>query len=67
MAENDEAGRVVFGEDEVRFMNVKDDEGKDVVEADRVKHTGEYQVEVRVKGTDAPVRRTVRVLAEQSL
>lgn len=65
LATNDEAARVVFGEEDVRFVNVKDENGK-TGETDRVKYLGDYQVEVRVKGAEAIVKRVVRVLAQQT-
>lgn len=63
MAENDEAARVIFGEEDIRFLNVKDTNGV-VGETDRVKNVGEYQVEVRIKGAEDSVIRTVRVLPQ---
>jgi len=65
MAENEEAARVTLGEEEVIFVNVK--VGNEVIgETDRIKHLGEYQVEVRLKGAATPVQKNVRVLALES-
>ena len=61
LVENEEASRIVFGEEDVRFVNVGDEQGK-AGETDRVKQTGEYQVEVRIRGADSIVQRAVRVL-----
>lgn len=65
LAANDEAARVVFGEEDVRFINVRDEAGR-LGESDRVKQLGEYQVEVRIRGGEAPVKRAVRVLAQDA-
>ncbi|GAB7356437.1 hypothetical protein MBLNU459_g7208t1 [Dothideomycetes sp. NU459] len=64
LAENDEASKVVFGEDDVRFVNVVID-GQKVAETDRIKHLGEFEVEVRIRGGSAPVKRTVRIIAQE--
>lgn len=61
LAENEEASRIVFGEEDVRFVNVKDEQGK-VGETDRVKQTGDYTVEVRLRGSEKVVTRAIRVL-----
>lgn len=65
MARNDEAARVLFGEEDIRFLNVK--AGDQVLqETDRVKNVGEYQVRVGVKGTEETLTRNVRVIAQDS-
>ena len=63
LAENDEASKVVFGEEDVKFVDVSVD-GQLLPETDRVKHLGEFQVEVHIRGVAEPVKRTVRVLAQ---
>ncbi|TKX20202.1 putative ribosomal protein L9 [Elsinoe australis] len=61
MGENEEASRVVVGEEDVRFVDVKGEDGK-LGETDRVKSLGQYRVEIRVKGAEGAVSRPVRVL-----
>ena len=53
LSENLEASMVSVAEEDVKFLGVK--------ESDRVKHVGEYQVEIRIKGSDVVVKRAVRV------
>ncbi|GAB7339386.1 hypothetical protein MBLNU457_6024t1 [Dothideomycetes sp. NU457] len=53
LSENLEASMISIAEEDVKFLGVK--------ESDRVKHVGEYQVEVRVRGSDVVVKRAVRV------
>lgn len=65
LAENDEAAKIVFAEDDVRFVNVSLD-GQAAIETDKLKNLGEFEVEVRIKGVDTPVRKTVRVLPQES-
>lgn len=63
MKENDEAGRVVLGEEDVKFVGLAADEGSG---EDRVKHAGEYEVEVRPRGAENGVKITVRVVAQEA-
>ena len=65
LAENDEAARVIFGEEDVRFLNVKDGDSV-VAETDKVKSLGEYQVEIRIRGAEETIKRTVRVLPQEA-
>jgi len=57
LAENDEAARVVLTDEDIKFV------GPRGVDAIRVKHLGEYEVEIQVRGAPQPVRREVRVVA----
>jgi len=58
LSQNLEASMISVAEEDVRFVGVK--------ESDRVKHIGEYQIEVRVKGSDEAVKRAVRVQPKSS-
>ncbi len=67
LSENDEAARVVVTDDEVRFTagyGVGDEDGQTRT---RVKHLGEYEFEVGVRGAsgEEKIRRTARVLADE--
>ncbi|KAK4997015.1 hypothetical protein LTR66_003505 [Elasticomyces elasticus] len=63
LAENDEAARVVMSEEDVRFVGVTfEAEG---AETDRVKHLGNFEVEISVKGSSEVVRRALRVLPQE--
>lgn len=59
MAENDEARTVVLREDDVRFVDLVADE------TDRVKHVGDFKVEIKVKGAEGGVKRNVRIIAQE--
>nr|POF04002.1 hypothetical protein CFP56_21758 [Quercus suber] len=63
MANNDESARVVLLEEDLSFVDLPDIEG---AEAGRVKHVGEFTVEVKIKGAeDKASRRVVRVHAQE--
>lgn len=62
IAENDEAAKIVFAEEDVAFVNLA---GQPVAEADKLKYVGEYGVEIKIKGADAAVTKTVRVLPQE--
>lgn len=62
MGTNDEASRVVLNEDDVRFVNLPELEG---AEAGRVKHIGDFEVEVKIRGAEA-VLRTVKVVPQDA-
>lgn len=57
---NDEAARVALQEGDVVFVDLPETE-----EAGKVKHVGEFAVDVRVRGAETGVRRTVRVNAQE--
>ena len=57
ISHNDEAARVSVSEDDIRFLNLP--EGED---SRRVKRLGQCEVEIRQKGTERTVRRSVIVL-----
>lgn len=61
LSDDQEASRIVLGADDVRFVNVSV-EGPAAHETDRVKHLGEYQIQVRIKGADVPVESRIRVV-----
>lgn len=58
LAEDEEGARVVLGSEEVEFV-------EQLEEADRVKHLGVYEIEIRLKGGQLPVRRTIKVNAQE--
>lgn len=62
MARNDEAARVVLLESEIAFVDLPDVLG---AEAGRVKHMGDFTVEIRARGAEGAVRRVVRVLPQE--
>lgn len=66
LAANEEASKIIFGDEDVRFLSAKAD-GSAVVglEGDRVKVLGDFEIEVRVPGAEKGVRRMVRVLPGQ--
>lgn len=61
VAYNDEASRVTLSEDDIRFTGLSELE-----ESTRVKHLGEYEVEISIKGTEGRVRRKLLVLEQRS-
>ena len=63
MAVNDEARMVVLREEDVNFVGLDAQEGAD---ADRVKHVGEFTVELKVRGGEGSVSRTGKVIAQEA-
>lgn len=61
MENNEESARVVIAETDIQFINA----GEDVEMMGRVKHVGSYVFEVKVQGAQAPLRRTIRVHAQE--
>ncbi|KAG9563406.1 hypothetical protein KCU77_g17924, partial [Aureobasidium melanogenum] len=59
LSENQEASRIVLSAEDVKFVNLS---SQTAAEADKIRHLGEYKLEVRVKGGETPVERLVRVL-----
>ncbi|KAH9820945.1 Ribosomal protein L9, N-terminal domain [Teratosphaeria destructans] len=64
LATNDEASRVALHEEDVQFVDMR--KVQKGAEADRVKHVGDYVVEIGVKGVERRVRRPVKVIAQES-
>lgn len=62
LAVDEDAKRVVLSEQDVQFVDLPETEGET---AKVVKHTGDFEVEITVRGSDAPVRRIVRVLPQE--
>lgn len=61
--EDEEAKRIVFGTEEVSFIR---HDGEVVEEdADRVKHLGVFEVEIKLKDAPFAVTRTIRVNAAE--
>jgi hypothetical protein len=61
LSEDQEASRIVLAADDVRFVSLSSDHA-DALDTDKIRHLGEFQVEVRVKGGESPVKRLVCVL-----
>ena len=61
MERNDEATRVVLHEEDIHFVDLPEAEGS---EAGKVKHVGDFVVEIKVKGLDVGIRRTVKVVPQ---
>lgn len=65
LAQNEEASKVLLGDEDVKFVTTRAD-GSPVVglveEGGRVKVLGEFEAEIRIKGAETVVRRVVRVL-----
>ncbi|GAB7363580.1 hypothetical protein MBLNU230_g4151t1 [Neophaeotheca triangularis] len=59
MGNNDESRRVVIEEEDLRFV------GLTSAEAGKIKHVGEYALEINVKGVENGIKRTVRVIAQE--
>lgn len=60
IAENDEAARVILAEGDIRFM---DEEAR---AEGKVKHVGDFTIEIKVKGAERGVKRTVRVVPQEA-
>lgn len=60
LATNDEAARVALQEGDVVFVDLPETE-----EVGKVKHTGDFTVDVRVKGADTGLRRAVKVISQE--
>ena len=50
---------VPLSPEDVRFMSTLSE-----TEPDRIKHLGDFEVEIQLKGSPEPVKRTIRVLPE---
>jgi hypothetical protein len=61
VAYNDEASRVAISDSDIRFVGVSELE-----ESTRVKHLGEYDIEITMKGGDGPVKRKVQVVTQKA-
>ena len=64
LADNEEASTIVLVDEEVSFLGLEDESGN-IITTDRVKHTGEFYAEVRLKGAVTVVRRAVRIIAQK--
>lgn len=62
LAFDDDAKRVVLSEQDVQFVDLPEMEGE---AAKVVKHVGDFEVEITIRGSDTPVRRTVRVIPQE--
>ncbi|CAK3912602.1 Hypothetical predicted protein [Lecanosticta acicola] len=60
LATNDEAARVILGEEDIRFLD------REVETERKVKHVGDFTIEIRVKGAAEAIKRTVRVTPQEA-
>lgn len=69
LAQTTEGARVVIGAEDIAIVQDKHDgigyQDKGI-EGDRLKALGDFQVDIRVKGGEAVVRRTVSVKAQEA-
>ena len=63
IARNDEAARVVLQEEDITFVDLPETEHS---EAGKVKHIGDFTVEIKVRGSDAVIKRTVRIVPQEA-
>ena len=63
LAKNEDSRRVVVGPEDIKFVGGRS-EG---VEGDRLKALGDFQAEVRIRGGDVAVQRTVSVIAPEDI
>lgn len=57
LAEDKQGGRVLLAAEDISFVEKTED-------ADRVKHLGVFEIEIRLKGAPDVVRRTIQVQAQ---
>lgn len=57
LAKDAEGSRIVLGPEDISFAIATE-------ESDRVKHLGQFEVDIRVKGSPKALRRTINVVAE---
>ncbi|KAF2148204.1 hypothetical protein K461DRAFT_324579 [Myriangium duriaei CBS 260.36] len=65
LAHNDEASRVLVTEEDIIFIDVKD-EGGNLAVTNRVKSLGRFKVEIKVKGAEEPVMRIVNIVSQET-
>lgn len=63
MARNDEAARVILHEEDIVFVDLPETKHS---EAGKVKHIGDFTVEMKVRGSDVVIKRTVRVIPQEA-
>lgn len=63
MGDNDEAARVVLHEGEIQLVDLHQGEG---AEAGKIKHVGDFIAEIKVKGSEKAIQRTVRVIPQEA-
>jgi hypothetical protein len=63
IARNDEAARVVLQEEDISFVDLPEAEHS---EAGKVKHIGDFTVEIKVPGSDETIRRVVRIVPQEA-
>jgi len=61
LARNDEAARVALSEEDIKFVG--DTFGDDET---RIKHLGDFEVEMRIRGAENVVKKVVRVLPQDT-
>lgn len=62
MGDNDEAARVLVAEDDITFV---ESGVAEIEENRRVKHVGDFTVEIKTKGAEDGVRRLIKVHAQE--
>ena len=63
IARNDEAARVVLQEEDISFVDLPEAEHS---EAGKVKHIGDFTIEIKVRGSDDTIRRVVRIIPQEA-
>ena len=57
LAQDAEGSRIVLGPEDISFAIVTE-------ESDRVKHLGQFEIDIQIKGSPKALRRTINVVAE---
>lgn len=60
IARNDEAAKVIIQEEDIVFLD------RSVEAEGKIKHVGDFTIEIEVKGADQRIRRTVRVVPQEA-
>lgn len=63
LAKNEDSRRVVVGPEDIKFVGKAND---GIEGGDRLKALGDYRIEIRVKGGDVAVQRSVGVIAPET-
>ena len=59
LSKDAEGSRIVLGPEDISFAIATE-------ESDRVKHLGQFDIEIKVKGSPKALRRTIKVVAEEA-
>jgi len=63
MGTNEESARVLVAEEDITF--VEENRAASVEEGGRIKHVGDYVVEIKIKGAEEGIRRLIKVHAQE--